>query len=491
MKNVKNIGIVGGGTAGFVAALILKRRFPEMNIDMIVSSKIGIIGVGEGSTEHWKEFTEFIGVDTYTLIKECDSTCKLGIMFDNWTDKPYFHSVQTEYNQFAGQYPYVYARQIAHNEDPRSMSKGLYWDNKVESWYVGQPDLCPAAQFHFNTNKLNDFLTKLALERGIRIFDDEIVDVNLSEDGEISTLKGNKKEYNYDFYLDCTGFRKMLISKLGAKWNSYGKYLKMKAAIAFPTPDTENYNIYTLARALDYGWMFRLPVWGRGGNGYIYDSDYITKDQAKAEVEAHLGHEIEVGKEFNFDPGGLDRVWIKNCVAIGVSASFIEPMEASSIGTSIQQAFLLMHRIANYDDHSIKVYNKAVTDILENIRDFVALHYVTKKRHNDFWKDVAAMELPDRLQGRLEVWKHKLPMREDFSDTSDYVLFKESHHTLVLQGLGLFDRNSIRREFETVEAPMQDHAHSIVSKLAEYEKTSKTITHKEYIKSIRDFNYAK
>jgi tryptophan halogenase len=261
----------------------------------------------------------------------------------------------------------------------------------------------------------------------------------------------------------------------------------MKAAIAFPTPDTDNYNIWTLARAMDHGWMFRLPVWGRHGNGYIFDSDYINADQAKLEAEKYLGFEVDVGKTFKFDPGALENVWIKNCVAIGVSASFVEPMEASSIGTSIQQSFLLMHRLANYDDHVIKSYNKSVNDILENIRDFVILHYLTGKQSNEFWKDVTNLEIPDSLKYRLDLWKHKMPTKEDFSDLSNFILFAENNWTLVMQGLELFDKESIKNELQAVEPSMQQHALTVVKEIKKYENTVQTITHKEYIKSIREF----
>lgn len=484
---IKSIGIVGGGTAGFVAALILKKRFPDIKIDMIRSSKIGIIGVGEGSTEHWKQFMEYVGIDTYDLIKECDATCKIGIMFDNWVNKPYLHSVQDEFAHFAGQYPYIYANQIAYGSSSQDMSKKTFWENNVETWYKDQPTRCPSAQFHFNTNKLNEFLTNLTLKRGVNIIDDEIEDILLDEHGNINSLKGTANTYTHDFYIDCTGFKRMLISKLGGKWVSYGKYLKMKAAIAFPTPDTENYNIWTLARAMDYGWMFRLPVWGRHGNGYIFDSDYIDADQAKQEAEKYLGFEVDVGKTFKFDPGALENVWIKNCVAVGVSASFVEPMEASSIGTSIQQSFLLMHRLANYDEHVIKSYNKSVNDILENIRDFVILHYLTGKQSNNFWKDVSNLEIPDSLKYRLELWRHKMPTKEDFSDLSNFILFAENNWTLVMQGLGLFDKESIKNELLAVEPSMQQHALTVVNEVKKYESTVQTFTHKEYIRSIREF----
>lgn len=486
MKQVKRLAVVGGGTAGYVAALILKTRFPDLEVDMIYSKAIGIVGVGEGSTEHWKEFMDFVRIDQYTLIQETDATYKCGIMFKDWTDEDYLHSVQSPYDSRASQYRYIYAKLIADGVSSKDMGSLRFWTNTVNTWFLNNPKESPTSQYHFNTHKLNDFLTKVAVSRGIQVIDDEIVDVIVNEQGEIGTVRGVKQDYEYDFYIDCTGFKRLLISKLGAKWQSYGKYLKMKAAIAFPTPDTETYNMWTTARAMDYGWMFRLPTYGRGGNGYIYDSDYISVEQAKQEAEAYLGHEIEIGKELTFDPGALDNVWIKNCCAIGLSASFVEPLEASSIGTSIQQAFLLMHKLMNYDDNTIVKYNKSVNDIMENIRDFIALHYVVKKDSSNFWKDIAQLELPDSLSANLETWKHKLPIKEDFSKLTDYCLFQENHHILVLHGLGLFDKESIGLEYQAIDPIFHEAANAVIQREHDFLRETKEISHKMLLTVIRD-----
>lgn len=485
IKTPKSIAVVGGGTAGFVSALILKKKFPSLKISIIRSSKIGIIGVGEGSTEHWRNFLNFIDIDFKEVLKECDSTLKCGIRFSNWTDKDYLHSIQVEYNYKFGQYSHVYANLIGRGCESTDMSSGLSWKNQVNRWYLDHQDQCPTSQFHFNTNRLNTWLTNLAIKFGIDIHDDEIIDFEITEDGSIGTLTGNRKKYNYDFYIDSTGFKKLLISKLGAKWQSYSKYLKMKSAIVFPTGDEENYNNYTLSRAMDYGWMFRIPVWGRYGNGYIYDSDYIDEHQAKKEAEQYLGYSVEVAKKIDFDPGALDKVWIKNCVAIGLSASFVEPLEASSIGTSIQQAFLLMYRIINYDQKVIDSYNRDCNSILENIRDFVALHYYTNKSSSQFWKDLKNIPVPDKLQERLEIWKHRLPVSEDFNSDSRYILFSEDHHIMVLHGIGHFNIESIKNEFEMQPVELKIQSDKIIADNKLQHDTVARISHKEYIKYFR------
>ena len=489
MKDVKRLAVVGAGTAGLAAALILKTRLSELQIDIIRSKNIGIVGVGEGSTEQWKDFLEFLdhlNINFYTFIKECDATFKVGILFKDWTDVPYMHTVQSPYDTKWGQYHSVYAKQISSGAPSIEMSSKLFWENKVDPWYIGKPNKSPVNQYHFNTYKLNDFLSKLAVEKGITIIDDEILDVNVDDTNNISSLKGEKQNYNYDFYLDCTGFKRMLISKLGGKWKSHSKYLKMNAAFAFPTEEPKEYNTWTLARGMDAGWMFRIPTWGRMGNGYIYDSNYISQEDAKLEAEKYLGHEINIGKEFKFDPGVIDKTWINNCCAIGLSASFFEPLEASSIGTSIQQCFILMHKLINYDQRVIDQYNKLVENITDNIRDYLALHYMTDKKSSQFWRDQKNVPIPDSLQAKLDLWKYKLPIKEDFSDDCNYILFKEANFIMVMHGLGLFDQSAIRKEYEMVHPAIRAEADHIIAEHQKYLDTIEAIPHKEALSIIRE-----
>jgi flavin-dependent dehydrogenase len=480
----KRIGVIGGGTAGFISALILKSRYPDVQVDIICSSKIGIIGVGEGSTEHWNEFLKYIGVSWRSVITRCDATFKAGIMFKGWAEQDYLHSTNPDFEPKSGQYNYVYGKQISEGHPEKTLTPNLVWDNLIDNRYLEDKDP-PFNQFHFNTQKLNTFLHDVAELKGIPVIDDEITDVKLNINGEIGSVVGTSQEYTYDFYIDCTGFKKLLISKLGGKWNSYSKYLKMNSAIVFPTEAQTEYNIYTTAQAMDYGWMFTIPVWGRTGNGYIFDSNYINADAAKQEVESFLGHPITIGKHITFDPGAIDKSWIKNCVAVGLSGNFIEPLEATSIGTSIQQAFLLMHRLPNYDEKTIEQYNSAVTDIMENIRDFVILHYQTKKDNSQFWKDVKTLELPESLKIKLERWQKNLPIEEDFCRASKYILFREVNFTQVLHGLNLFNRENIAVEYNAQRKEIKELASKALIDIELYEQSLTTISHKRFIELIR------
>ena len=470
-----NIIIVGGGTSGLVSALILKCRFPKLNIEVIRSDKLGIIGVGEGSTEHWGEFCAFVGITVKDLLLYTGATFKYGIMFEDWNKKPYFHGVEENVNAIKyGQYMAGYAYAIINDLKSKQYTTTACFDNKIS------PNNLPN-QFHFNTFKLNEFLLKKCVEKNINIINDEIVKINIKKE-TIQSIESKKKRYKADFFIDSTGFKKLLISKLGAKWTSYQKYLPMNEAIAFPTPDPDEYTPYTLSKAMSSGWLWRIPTQGRCGNGYVFNNKYIDAEQAKKECEKYLGHKIEIGKNIKFEAGALDRAWIGNCVAVGLSSSFIEPLEASSIGTSIQQAFLLMHFIINYQETDIELYNTRFKNIVENTRDFVLLHYLTGKKDSKFWKEFKP-DLPESLSKNLKKWKHRLPIQEDFS--SVYNLFGPHNFAILLKELNLVDKKSIKKEYDMLSDPIKFEVDRQVSSMIDHDNNNRDIKgHKGFLKEL-------
>ncbi len=474
MKKVNSILIVGAGTAGLVTALILKTKYTQLNIDIVKSDKIGIIGVGEGSTEHWSDFLGFIGVDKKEIVKKCGATFKVGVNFKDWGTSNYLHQINENMNpKYAGDF-IMYNKLIA---ERKSLVDSEFLNNMYPKV---QLDDILIKQFHFDTHKLNDFLQDLCKKRGINIINDEITDVKIDENG-ITSLND---KYKADFYIDSTGFKRLLINKLGGEWESYSKYLKMNSAIVFPTGDEDNYNMWTLAKAMKYGWRFKIPVQGRHGNGYIFDSNYITPEQAKEEVEKELGYEIDVKKHIKFDPGALKDTWIKNCVAVGLSANFIEPLEASSIGSSIQSAYVLSQNILNYDEHTIKWYNKSITSINNNIRDFVALHYITPRKDSKFWQDIKEMDIPDSLAEKLDLWKNRLPAVDDLINDSGYILFQPQHFVVLLEGLDMIDRDTIKEKYLKLDEKLHSKLELFESQRNEEIASWDLITHKQAIKEI-------
>ena len=481
--------VVGGGTAGFVSALILKNRFGvNAKIDLVKSDNINTIGVGEGSTEHWYEFMEFCQIPFTQLILKAEATFKTGIFFKNWNNKDYLHNATHLNDRKYGQNRIYYEKLIIDDLPLCSYnsSKSLIDVDLLNRNGISINDKLPANQFHFNSLKLIKLLQEQAEMIGINIFTDDIKDVILNNDGEIDKVKGNDKEYKYDFYIDCTGFKKLLISKLGAKWSSYKNYLKMNCAMVFPTKSKEEIDMFTTAEAMNSGWRFEIPVKSRRGNGYIFDKNYISPDKAKEEIENHFGYEIEVGKVIDFEPGTLDKFWIKNCVAMGLSGSFVEPLEATSIGTTIQQSFLLMHYLKNYNEKVIEKYNDSMNDIMTNIRDFIQLHYITDRNDTDFWKSLKDVKIADTLKDKLELWKHRLPISEDFNKQSDYILFKDLNWIQILYGMNLIDIEKIKENHTFNSSKVIESVKHNVNKIIKNEKNVRTISHKEYLDIFRD-----
>jgi tryptophan halogenase len=476
--------IVGGGTAGYVTALILKQAL-DAQIDMVHSSKIGIIGVGEGSTEHFYHFMRFIDLNHLDFIRETDATLKAGVMFRDWTTHPYLHTVGGVYPETVRGYHHIYGALVS-DGDPW-MSGPFVWNNVIPEWSVHPHGEPPFNQFHFNTYKLNTFLDAEAKRRGVTVTDAEVVGVEVGPGQKIHKVHTTAGLYeNYDLYIDATGNGRVLIKTVGAHWISYSPYLHMNSAFVFPTPDTDNYNMWTLAQAMESGWMFTIPVWGRHGNGYVYNSAYTDFDAALKEVELFRGGTVDVGKQFSFDPGRLREAWVGNCVAVGLAGSFVEPMEASSIGTTIQQAFMLANLLPEQSPPNREAFNKSFASVMDNIRDFVALHYIVDRTDTPWWKDLRREAvLPNSLAERLKVWKHRLPVAEDFAGDSRYILFDDRNFTVVLNGLGLLDQHSIRKQFASRNPDVRRRAEEVIRRQRAFESTTAVVTHKDYLHRVR------
>lgn len=438
---INNLAIVGGGTSGLVTALILKKSYPNLKIDLIESKTIGIVGVGEGSTEQWTTFMKFCDIDKKELVKETDATFKYGINFANWNGdgRSYIQSVNGEFNiSGPGNIKFLYAYLISQQVDPLHLIQPYVVKSELRE---GNYNI---NQFHFNTFKLNDYLHKKCVEADIGVIEAELSSVKINDDESISSIiSTDGREFDYDFYVDSTGFSRFIMQKsLGIKWQSYSEYLPVNSAIAFPTERLEDIPAWTLSRAMNSGWLWRIPTQERFGNGYVFSDKFLDFDGAQKEVEELYGHKVEVAKRIKFDAGKLEKSWHKNCVAVGLSSSFIEPLEASAIGTSIQQAFLLADCLPSYVPNTKfaeDTYNKQTDEILENILDFVLLHYRVKRDDTDFWKYVKDLPLTESLKEKLEMYKHKLPSDHEFQNKR--VLFQSANWILVLYGLGLTSKD--------------------------------------------------
>jgi len=357
--------ILGGGTAGWLTALYANKFFPYCEVVVVASSNIGILGAGEGTTPHFVDLMSKLDIPVEGIFANADATRKMGIVFTDWRgdgDK-YTHP---------------------------------FWDNKFA--------------LHFNAHKLANHLQSIAIERGVKYIDDEMSEVISTDSGDIKELKlqsGSVVDGN--FFFDCSGFHRLLIGKhFGSQWNSYAEHLPCKRAIPFfVAHDNTNLPEYTEAIALKSGWMWKIPVKDRYGCGYVFDSDFITDEQAVQELEEYLGHKIEPPRIFNFSAGAYDRTWIKNCIAIGLSAGFTEPLEATSIWIAIVSLYEVSNKFAgitNRDETVVDSYNSVVTTRNYDVVDFLQLHYLTTRKDSPFWNTFTEKnKITPIVRGVLEI----------------------------------------------------------------------------------------
>ena len=480
--DTQKVTIVGGGTAGMVCALLLKKKLPSYDIYVIESEKIGIIGVGEGSTEHWKIFCNETEISIDELILETKATHKYGIRFEGWSNKhpDYFHSISAN-ESIDGSIPiyeYLYTQDRLFTN---TLSHPSFIENKVIA--TENPHLNPN-QYHFDTFKLNVYLHKLCKRAGIKVFNDEVKDIHVNPvNGFIEKLIGEKSEYKSDFWVDASGFAKVLISRMDSKsnWFSYSDYLLTDSAIPFPTPLDKSGEIrpYTRAIAQDSGWIWEIPTQERRGNGYVFSSAHCSQEQAVEAIKKTTGFELETWRHIKFDPGYLKKQWIKNCVAVGLASSFVEPLEATSISTAIQQSRLIARFLSSDWESSNVVqnsYNKLMDQFHDNLVSMIALHYVSDRRDTAFWRDMASMKKPPLLESMLEIWKYQQPSRSDYP-FSEYELFGLAHFWHVAQGQGVVSKEACLRHLQ--DAGLMDYAAAKITEYRQSYASARTIYHHE------------
>lgn len=482
---MQSVIILGGGSSGLLSALMVKKAFPNFDVTVIKSDSIGIIGVGEGSTEHWKTLCQFLEIDVNDAVKYCGATMKVGIHFKDWGVPDYYHSVIDDYLETNGESFPFYQKLISDKVDMLSVT-GIGFDKpSVDERWTNNLVEPEAAQFHFNALLLNEYLLKLCAERNIIIKEDKITGVNV-EQGKIKNING-AEIHSADFYIDASGMARVLMKELGAKWNSYSDHLITNSAIAFPTEDTDEYPIYTTATGMDYGWMWNTPVQGRWGNGYVFCDKYIDFDQAQAEVEKKLGHPINIFKKIKFDPGTLDRNWIGNCCAVGLSSGFVEPLESSAISQGLLQTFLLINLLPAWSNGAdiSDIYNDKTSEMSQNILDFIAVHYVSPREDTEFWKYLKENRnewVPKRLSENLERWKHRLPYSFEFD--FKWTLFKAENWIITLYGLGLINVDSIKKEYDMIPDPLKDYINQTLAQNAHAVSNMKRLSHKEGLETF-------
>jgi tryptophan halogenase len=476
---MKNIVIVGGGTAGWITALYAKKIFPEENIVVIESKEIGILGAGEGSTPPLINILDFLEIPVSDLITDTSATIKNGIKFTNWSENKnfYYHGfdvINPELNNF-------YINSSFSNQELKNISFDILQNyltdkNVIEYDLVAmgleehktifkpetnkKKDVNPIfnyvqhAQFslHFDARNLAKKLSDIALDRNIKLIDGIVSKINSSTIGDITSLVLNDGTIvDTDFIFDCTGFAKFFIGKhFNSEWVSFSKHLPMKKAMPFFIEiENEKIPAYTESIAMEYGWMWKIPLQHRYGCGYVYDSNFISDEDAKKEIESYLGFTPTYPRQdpFNFNPGCFKEIWINNCVSIGLASAFVEPLEATSIWQTLillQDIFNKKENVLNRNKSVIDLINKRYLDQTIEIRDFIYLHYITNKKNNEFWKNFTANNpIPDTLVNKIDMLKNSI-----LYDSDHMGMFSSNSYYRVSAGIDLLNKDNIKRIIE-------------------------------------------
>ena len=476
---IKNITILGGGTAGWLTALYVNKTFPNVKITLIESTNIGILGAGEGSVPLLSNILQSLDISLHSFKEHTKSTFKLGVSFENWrgdgekyivpfselkeTGLNYKQIVPNNYNSKIGlpdnKSTHILTNLIANGYSLSDdiLAGKLSYGNKLP-FYKDNNKIIQASSFsfHFDARLTANYLKSIGEKRGINVIDGELESIVENEGGYIKSLNlKNGIVVDSDFFFDCSGFKRLLIGKhYNTEWKSYTEHLSMNSAIPFFLPhDDKPIPQYTKAVAMKSGWLWQIPLQHRWGCGYIFNDAYTNEVEAKKEVEEYLGHEIEIRNLFKFDAGRYEKVWVKNCIAIGLSSGFIEPLEATSIMLQLMQLMDLdpISLVANSD--SIRhEYNKTVSIYNDEIADFLYWHYVTDRNDTPFWKEYREKTTtPKRVKDLMEIWKYRTPIDSDVKTTTYKSSFDIEHWIHVAIGNNSIDKSLFIQENEAFE----------------------------------------
>lgn len=446
---IESVVIVGGGTAGWMAAAALSMLSVNggPRITLIESDTIGTVGVGEATIPPIAQFNGLLGLDEAAFLKRTQGTFKLGIEFCDWTrpGHSYMHpfggygrdaeavrfyqlwlrarSIEKvpPLGEFCLSQTAAYRERFAHpSPDPRDVLSSL------------------AYAYHFDAGLYARFLRDYAQERGVQRTEGRIVGVEQdSETGFVRQVRlEDGSEIGGELFIDCSGFRALLIEEtLGAGYEDWSGWLPCDRAVAVPSERTEPLIPYTRATAREAGWQWRIPLQHRTGNGYVYCSGHVSDDEAEARLLGALdGEPVGPVRRLRFTTGRRRTMWSKNVVAIGLSAGFLEPLESTSIHL-IQSA---IHKLlALFPDRRFAPierdeFNRLVALQFEQVRDFLILHYVqTERRDTPFWRSISDIEVPETLRRRIDLFQSKGRIFRHQDE-----LFDEDNWLAVLWGQG-------------------------------------------------------
>jgi tryptophan halogenase len=414
-KPIKRVVIAGGGTAGWMAAAALSKTLGKvLDITLVESEEIGTVGVGEATIPTLVTFHRLLDIGEQEFMAAVQGTIKLGISFENWLDvgHRYIHSFGLSgKDHWSAGFQHFWLRGRRDGVASGYEDYCVELKASLEDKFAHLPRGGINYAYHMDASLYARFLRAFSEKHGARRIEGKIVDVATdAASGEITALTlADGSTIEGDFFIDCTGFRALLIGKtLGVEFEDWSHWLFNDSALATQTTAVRDAVPYTRAIAGTAGWQWRIPLQHRVGNGIVYSSKYISDDEAKHEFLSSLeGEVIKDPWPIRFKPGQRTRCWEKNCVALGLAGSFIEPLESTTIHLiqrGIVHLIRMFPQVVTQPD--VDQYNKQLDEEVQHVRDFVVLHYhLTNRRDTPYWRDIAAMDIPDSLKHRIALFR--------------------------------------------------------------------------------------
>lgn len=475
----KSILIVGGGTAGWMAANILLHAWQAqgVQITLVESEDIGIIGVGEGSTPAMRKFFSYLRIAEKEWMPACNATYKAGIQFTGWSTQPsyesYFHpfysAMDIEHSQYFFRSANLRRNGIASDAHPDNffLTAELARQHKAPAPINRQLTNQIEYGYHFDAALLGRFLRDRAKQLGLTHLVDNVTRVDLTDDGAIAAINTQHHgELRADFYIDCTGFAGLLINKaLQEPVKPFKENLFNDAAVTIATEcDPNHLPSLTVSAAMPHGWAWKIPLTNRFGNGYVYSSDFISSTQAEDELRTHLGSQAKdlPARHLKMRVGRVENHWKKNCLAVGLSQGFIEPLEATALA-------IVQSTLENFVDcfdktvtpTSIAAFNTYINSLIDGIRDYIVTHYFLNTRSDtEYWKACREhSKLSEPLQALLEAWDSNADFMQTLFAQGREKIYKPESWFCILAGMGRFPslKNTTAMQNNAAEVALQKH----------------------------------